>query len=209
MKTIKINLIKSILAGIAISVAGVAYLSVDNYVVGALLFSVGLLSIYLFDWNLYTGKCCYVALEPKKYFLVTVIAFVGNLIGAILIGYLIRFSGLSIYQKAVQSVEYKLEHNYLQYLILAFFCGVMMSIAVLGYTKQKDSFGKSVIVILSIMVFILAKFEHVIANMFYISLANMWNLDTIVFVIICAIGNLIGCSIIPILNTKSNCLKTS
>ncbi len=79
-------MLKSILAGVSISLAGVAYLSVDNSVVGSVLFSMGLLVVYLFDWNLYTGKCCFIPTDTQTYLPIALVAFAGNLIGTALTG---------------------------------------------------------------------------------------------------------------------------
>ncbi len=200
--------VKSILAGLAIALAATTYLSVDNSIVGGLLFSIGLISIYVFDWYLYTGKCCYLFDNFKKNSILLIFVLIGNFIGVFLTGFILRFSGLtSIIDKAIINVDYKLEHNFIEYFILAIFCGISMSIAVLGYSKQKDSFGRFIIILLPITLFIVAKFEHVVANMFYITIANMWSLDTLVFIFICAIGNLVGCSIIPLCNKLIKCEK--
>ncbi len=193
----KTNLIKSILAGMSISIAATVYLSVDNSIVGGVLFSVGLLAIYLFEWNLYTGKCCYLCSDFKKTLPVTAMAFIGNVIGTVTIGYALRLCNLSIVEKASYTLDSKLSHTYIESFVLAIFCGIMMSIAVLGYKKQSDDFGRAIIIILPITVFIVAKFEHVVANIFYISLANEWNLNALIFILICGAGNAIGCNIIP------------
>ncbi len=192
------NFIKSLLAGMIISVAATAYLSIENIIVGGIFFSVGLLTIYLFDWNLYTGKCCYVPENLKVYLPITIMAFIGNLIGTVITGYLLRFSNIFVVNKAQELIAYKLNNSYLESFILAIFCGILMCIAVLGYKKQSDDFGRAIIVILPITVFIISKFEHVIANMFYISVANKWDINTFLFTLICALGNAVGCSIIPL-----------
>ncbi len=197
------NMLKSILAGFSISLAGVAYLSADSSVVGSLLFSMGLLVIYLFDWNLYTGKCCFIPSDAKTYLPITLVAFIGNLIGTVSFGYALRLTNLDIINHAEEALASKLSHSYIEVFVLAIFCGVMMSIAVLGYKIQKDDFGRYIIVALPIVIFIMAKFEHVVANMFYLSLANSWNFDTVIFIAICAIGNLLGCCIIPFLHSKT------
>jgi len=49
-----------------IGVGAVIYLSLENKVIGALLFSVGLLSICCLGLNLFTGKIGYVV-ENKQY----------------------------------------------------------------------------------------------------------------------------------------------
>ena len=193
--------VKSLLAGLAISLSAAIYLSVENIIIGGLLFSIGLLSIYLFDWSLYTGKACYFVDDVKHYTPIIICTFIGNLIGTVATGYLLRISGLTyIVEHAVESVNHKLDHSQLQYFILAIFCGICMSIAVLGYSKQKDDFGRFIIILLPITLFIVAKFEHVVANMFYLSISNKWSLETVVFLLICALGNLVGCSIIPLCN---------
>ncbi len=202
-----INLLKSLMAGLAVSLGATAYLSVEFNVIGGTLFSVGLLAIYLFDWNLYTGKCCYLPESPKTYVPIVIMAFFGNLIGTAVIGYVFRFVGLSVVERAEYMVTAKLGNSYLNSFILAIFCGILMSIAVLGYRKQSDDFGRALIVALPIIGFVVAGFEHVIANMFYVSLANMWSIQSVFFILACGAGNAVGCSLIPLslkLTTKAS-----
>ena len=52
-------LIKSILAGIMIGIGGTIYLSLDNKIVGSILFAIGLFIIVVYSFNLYTGKIGY------------------------------------------------------------------------------------------------------------------------------------------------------
>ncbi len=194
----KIYLMKSMLAGMAISIAATAYLSVENSVLGGVLFGVGLITIYMFGWNLYTGKCCYLPESVRANWTVTAVALLGNFFGTAITGYALRLCNLAIVEKAQNIISTKLAHTYFETFVLAIFCGILMSIAVLGYKLQKDDFGRSIIIILPITVFIVAKFEHVVANMFYISLANEWGAKTAVFTIICAVGNAFGCCLIPL-----------
>ena len=42
------------------------------------------------------------------------------------------------------------------------------------------------------MVFILAGFEHCVANMFYFSVANIWNLHTLLYLLVMSLGNFAG-----------------
>ena len=57
----------AILAGVCISMGGIAYLSCENVVVGALFFCVGLFIILNFNFNLFTGKVCYVFNNDWRY----------------------------------------------------------------------------------------------------------------------------------------------
>ena len=49
----------AVLAGIAIGIGGIVYLSLENKVAGALLFTVGLYTICAHGLNLFTGKVGY------------------------------------------------------------------------------------------------------------------------------------------------------
>ena len=51
---------KSILAGVLIALAGHIYLNCSNKIVGAFLFSIGLIGVIVLKANLYTGKVGYV-----------------------------------------------------------------------------------------------------------------------------------------------------
>ena len=59
------KLVKSILAGIMIGVGCNIFISCENKYIGSLLFSLGLVTILLFDFSLYTGNVCYI---PEKGF---------------------------------------------------------------------------------------------------------------------------------------------
>ena len=48
--------VSGILAGISIAIGGLVFLSVENRVIGAALFTVGLFSVCSFGFHLFTGK---------------------------------------------------------------------------------------------------------------------------------------------------------
>jgi formate/nitrite transporter FocA (FNT family) len=81
--------------------------------------------------------------------------------------------------------------------IVAIMCGVMMSIAVIGFQTIKDSVGKHLALILPIMVFILSGYEHCIADMFYFSMANAWCAKAVLYIFVISIGNMVGGCLIP------------
>ncbi|MFI3176704.1 MAG: formate/nitrite transporter family protein [Eubacteriales bacterium] len=195
------NFVKSLLGGMAISFGGVAYLSNENHIIGAILFSLGLTMIYLFDWNLYTGKACYVLTRPPKHLLLLGNAFLGNLVGTAAVAYLLRTTKLaSLIPVAEEVAAHKLENSFYSGFIMAIGCGVMMYVAVVGYRTIQDSFGKYLILILPIVVFTISGYEHVVANMFYFSMANVWSPSVFLYLLVVALGNLVGCSLIPLAN---------
>ena len=74
---------KSILAGMAISLGCLGYLSVDNKYLGAFLFSIGLISICSNGWYLFTGRVCFVDILEDPLHLI--IVWGGNLLGCLAI----------------------------------------------------------------------------------------------------------------------------
>lgn len=190
---------KAIMAGIAISVGGTIYLTLENHMVGAFLFSIGLFTIYTFGLNLYTGKVCYIPNEKPKFLLTVLIVFLGNAVGTIATGYLFRQTKLSkLVEHTTEMVDGKLSDTIGSTFVMAMFCGLLMCIAVIGFQTIQDSVGKYLALILPIMVFILCGFEHSIADMFYFSMANAWGLKAFVYIIVIGLGNLVGGASLPL-----------
>ena len=80
-----------IAAGIMVSIGGAVFLSCENRIAGAVLFSVALLSICMAGYSLYTGKIGFI---PEKHdqeaFSVLLLGLMGNTIGTILCGLALR-----------------------------------------------------------------------------------------------------------------------
>ena len=196
------DFIKSVLAGIMIGIGGTIYLSIDNKVVGASLFGIGLFMIVIYGFNLYTGKIGYLVDNFNfKYIKMLVITLIGNFIGTFFVGYIFKFTRIYslIHDKAKLLVDVKLDDSLISILILAFFCGILMYLAVNTYKENKD-ISKYLGVFLGVIVFILCGFEHCIANMYYFSVANIWNLNTLLYLLIMILGNSLGGMLVPLCN---------
>ena len=195
----KKTLVLAILAGLCIGLGGTVYLSVDNPVVGAALFSIGLLTILAFGFNLFTGKVGY-ALENKSSYIGTLmLIWFGNLIGTGLLALCLWYT--RIYESKLQEkvdaiVKVKLDDNPSSILLLAIGCGLCMFIAVDQY-KKRSSMVRALFVIFPVMTFILCSFEHCVANMFYFILAQSFTFKTFVYLLIMTVGNSIGGLLIP------------
>ena len=141
--------------------------------VGAALFASGLFTICTLGYNLFTGKACYLpgSEQKGKYLLWLLQIWVGNLIGAAATGYLIRLTraGSALAEKAQGLCETKLSDSLLSIFILAVFCNLMIYIAVENFKSNPHTLGKYLAIFLGVMVFILAGFEHCVANMLYFS----------------------------------------
>ncbi|MEF2662934.1 MAG: formate/nitrite transporter family protein [Bacilli bacterium] len=195
-------LFKSFLAGIMIAIGGTVFLSIENKVIGASLFSIGLFGVLIYNLNLYTGKIGYLITNFNlKYIKELIITLIGNFIGACSVGFILRYTRIydKIYEKSLMLVNTKLNDNILSIFILSIFCGLLMYYAVNGFKKQTD-FGKYLVVYLGVAVFILCGFEHCIANMYYFSVADIWSLKTLGYTGIMVLGNSIGSFIIPLCN---------
>lgn len=183
-------LIKSILAGIMIGIGGTIYLSLDNKIVGSILFAIGLFIIVVYSFNLYTGKIGYLINNfNKKYIRELIITLIGNFIGTFFVGFILKYTRIynMISEKAKTLADIKLNDTLISILILSFFCGILMYLAVNTYKEVKD-IGKYLAVFLGVIVFILCGFEHCIANMYYFSVSSTWSLNTLLYLLVMILG---------------------
>lgn len=190
-------LCKAILAGIMISIGGTIYLSLENKMVGAFLFSIGLFMICVNGYNLYTGKIGYVIERKKGFIIELLITLVGNFIGTVTCGLVLSKARIysSIKEVAVKICTTKLNDDLLSIFILSIFCGMLMYLAVDLYKKKTDC-GRYLGIFLGVTVFILAGFEHCVANMYYFTVADMWEGKTLLYTLIMILGNTVGSIII-------------
>lgn len=161
---------KAIVAGLTIGIGCTVYLNMDNSIVASFLFGLGLFTIINFDLNLFTGKIGYI---NKTNYIEILITLLGNAIGVNIMAFLIKQTRLSskLIEKAEPIVAAKLNDTYISLFLLAVCCGVLMFIAVATFKKQPNILG-TLAVFLCVSVFIMAGFEHCIANMYYLSLVS-------------------------------------
>ena len=180
---------KSIIGGFLIGFGGTVYLNMDNKIVAAFLFGLGLFTIINFELNLYTGKIGYLSKENWKEILLTLI---GNFIGTNLFAFLVLQTRLAgkLKEAVAPAVELKLSDNLLSTFILAIFCGILMSIAVGTFKKLPNILG-TLAVFLCVAVFILAGFEHCVANMFFFALSSS-PADYLLTLLVAIAGNSLG-----------------
>ncbi len=201
----KLNVLtKGILAGILIGLAGSIYLSVENNILGAFLFSFGLLMICAAGYNLYTGKVGYIIDNKKGYMIDVLLMILGNLLGVSLISLLISLAGLTNISEHAHLVSAKyVDHHWYEMLGLSILCGMMMYLGVEGYKRIKNDIAKTLLVIFAVMIFILAGFEHSIAFAFYYIASPKAEMIYLYAFIIMLIGNGLGAVIINALEKLS------
>lgn len=188
MKEIFKLITKSILAGVLIALAGIVYLNCSDKVVGAFLFSFGLCLVIILEANLYTGKVGYIkSVDDLSEVLFMLIL---NVVSAYLVGIL---SGMGpMHDSAATIVTTKLETEWWITLLKSIGCGICIYGSVEGYKKTKSFIP----VILGVMCFILAGFNHVVADAFYIGAARFGSLQ---YLLLVTMGNAIGSILIRLL----------
>lgn len=190
-----------IASGLLVAVGGTVLLSVDDRYIGAIMFTVALLAICVLDLYLFTGRIGFVAESfNKKMPAQLIVGLLGNFVGATLTGFIIRFARPAIVEKAAAACQTRLENGILRAFVLGCLCGVLMYVAVKMYKC-----GSVLGIVFCIPVFILAGFEHSIADMFYFALAGMLDITYIGFILAVILGNSVGAMAIAALWRLKNC----
>ena len=199
MKTGKVFL-SAVLAGMSIGLGGVVFLSVENKVIGAALFSVGLFMVCTFGLHLFTGKVCYAAENDKKFALQLPVIWLGNLAGTGLTALFVSLTrNGGIAQKAAALWQIKLSDSLLSLFFLGVVCNICIYVAVESYRSNPHELGKYLAILLGVMVFILAGTEHCVADMFYLWMGGTWSGAAVLRLVVITLGNAAGGLLFPVL----------
>ena len=191
------KLCSGIAAGVCICLGGSVFLACENRIVGAVLFSVALLCICFKGYALFTGKVGYVPeAHDQESVSVLLLALLGNAIGTVAGGYLIRAALPNLGAAAETICLAKLNQVWWATLVRGCFCGILMYLAVSTYRDNKTPLG----ILFCIPVFILSGFEHSIADIFYFAASGIVSLPAFGFLWLVIIGNAIGGMLLPLLN---------
>lgn len=195
----------SILAGIAIGIAGFGFLAsgiqseLYGSLAGAVLFSFGLLTVVGYKLKLYTGTAGFIQKnEIADLFLI----LLGNIVGCLCVALLSRVSPLGIQDKAQSLLELRLRTGALNCGLLAIGCGFIMTTAV-QFARQKHYLP----LLFGVPLFIVCGFPHCVADAFYFLCVPLafWkvNLLQILSVYLCIVlGNFVGCNLYRVILAK-------
>lgn len=195
----------SIFAGIAIGTAGFGFLASGvqseayGSLVGAVLFSFGLLTVVGYGLKLYTGTAGFIRKnEVGSLFLI----LLGNILGCLCVALLSRVSPLAIQDAAQNILELRLRTGALRCGLLGIGCGFIMTTAV-HFARKKQYMP----LLFGVPLFIVCGFTHCVADAFYYLCVPLafWkaNFLSIIAVYICIVlGNLIGCNLYRIVLAK-------
>lgn len=168
----------AVLASILIGLGDYVLLKVGAPL-GAFLFALGLYGVCLLGANLFTGKCGFI-LENKKWIDLGIILLV-NMAAGWMIGWAFSMADPAIHDAAV--IKFNSWDLSLGFFLRSIFCGMIMYIAVKCY-KMGSIWG----VFIGVPLFILAGFQHSIANVITAGAAVSWSWT----ILLCALGNFIG-----------------
>lgn len=169
--------LKAVLAGIAIALSGWMYLSAPNSIIGAFLFSCGLLSVRIYGLNLFTGKIQYMITKEYKWYDYPIF-LICNFVGVMLIA---SCSIALVREAAIPIATAKAAQPLWMALVKGLGCGALMSLA----TYKNSPLWMC---IPCVMGFILAGFNHCIADAYYFCCAGIISWSFIMTII----GNIIG-----------------
>lgn len=191
MKALK-TFVSAVLAGMCVGFGGVVFLSLDNRIIGSVMFTVGLFTICTFGLHLFTGKVCYALENGKSYNLALPVIWLGNLAGTGVTALIVKLSRIDgIAEQATELTAVKLDDSILSLFLLGVLCNIFIYIAVDGYKNNPHELGKYLSLFFGVMVFILAGTEHCVADMFYFWLSG-WSVDAALRVLVITLGNAAG-----------------
>ena len=198
----------SIFAGIAIGTAGFGFLAsgvqTESYgsLVGAVLFSFGLLTVVGYKLKLYTGTAGFILKnEVGSLFLI----LLGNIIGCFLVSMLARITPLAVQDAAQNILELRLRTGALRCGLLGIGCGFIMTTAV-HFARQKQYLP----LLFGVPLFIVCGFTHCVADAFYYLCVPVafWKANALHILAVYAcivLGNLVGCNLYRIVLAKDQC----
>lgn len=193
------NLLRSsIFAGIAIGTAGFGFLAsgvqsaVYGSLVGAVLFSFGLLTVVGYRLKLYTGTAGFIKRnEAGELFLI----LAGNIVGCLCMALLTRMSPMDIQGAAQKVMELRLGTGALKCGLLAIGCGFIMTTAV--HFARKSQYLP---LLFGVPLFIVCGFPHCVADAFYflcvpVAFVKAHFLQVLCVYVCIVLGNLVGCNL--------------
>ena len=186
--------LSAVLAGFCVGLGGILFLSVENKVIGAALFTIGLFCICTFGFHLFTGKVCYVLQNDRVYALDLPLIWLGNFAGTGITAGCAALTrhAAALSERAVALCQPKLADSLISLLVLGFLCNIFIYIAVEGFKSNPHELGKYLSLFFGVMVFILCGTEHCVADMFYFWMAGLWSARAFLCILVISAGNAIG-----------------
>lgn len=188
-------LLSSMLAGLCISIGCIVNLMVGGGVLGAILFTFGLITVVHYKYALYTGTAGFIS-SCKDLLILFCWIFFGNFIGCLVTAEVITYAIPELVEKSNNIMESRAQVDIWQSFIRAIFCGFLMTTAV-KFARE----NRWLPLLFAVPVFILAGFYHSIADSFYMCASDYFILKNEIAAVIhqnwgmTILGNFVGCNL--------------
>lgn len=191
MKQFISTLRSAVMAGVCVGLAGFGYLA-EKSIIGAVVFSFGLLAVVAYRLKLYTGTAGFFR---RGEFGQLMLILLGNIAGCLLVALLARCSPMPLQQTAQVILEGRLANGPLFGALLAVGCGFIMTTVVTFARK-----GNVLPLLFGIPLFINCGFPHCVADAFYylcvpVDFLRANLLAVTVFYLSIVFGNFVGCNL--------------
>jgi formate/nitrite transporter FocA (FNT family) len=199
----------SILSGVAVAIAGWGFLAYPN-IIGAVIFSFGLLTVVNYKLKLYTGTAGFVPLKYEdgrsrwlKAIGELLFILAGNIVGCLLVSLLTRMSPIELGASAQKILESRLAIGPMHAGLLAIGCGFIMT-TVVTFARE----GKPLALLFGVPLFINCGFPHCLADAFYYmtvptSYTGAHIAEIAILYPCLVVGNFIGCNLYRFIAPKA------
>ena len=180
--------VAAIMAGMFIAFGGsssnVAVFGIENVglarTLAGCIFPVGLMLIVLVGGELFTGNCMMIGgvmtgrIKAMQMIRVLVTVYLGNLVGSLIVSFLAYYSGQWKYGAGalgaytIKVAFGKLNLSFGTAVASGILCNILVCVAVLMASASKDAVGKIFGCFFPIWAFVIAGYEHCVANMYCI-----------------------------------------
>lgn len=180
--------VAAIMAGMFIAFGGsssnVAVFGIENVglarTLAGCIFPVGLMLIVLVGGELFTGNCMMIGgvmtgrIKAMQMIRVLVTVYLGNLVGSLIVSFLAYYSGQWKYGAGalgaytIKVAFGKLNLSFGTAVASGILCNILVCVAALMASASKDAVGKIFGCFFPIWAFVIAGYEHCVANMYYI-----------------------------------------
>ena len=188
-------LVSGFAAGMFIALAGIGQLTAAQLFtsgaarfIGASVFPVGLMLCVFTGTSLFTGNSllslAYLTKNISLFQLIKnlMLVWIGNFLGSIFTAYITFYSGVFssplMEKTVVQAAFSKTVLPFSQGIFSGFLCNILVAIGVIMAMSATDAAGKIFACWFPIMLFVLSGYQHVVANMFVISMGKLISPET-------------------------------
>lgn len=193
-------LINSFIAGIVAGLCGLGFVMCGTGILESLFLGLGMLICLLYGYDVFTLKIPYVLENNGQAILETIVSFLGNFIGTIIIALICRFSitdGNASLKNLIN--DYMIEPNYLFNLLYGLFAGIIVYFGVNTYKKAEQPIAKFLVLFLCCGLVAYIGNSLFTYSTFFVFAYNGLSWELVGKLFVSLLGNILGGLAIPLL----------